>query len=201
MHYVPVEVTDESSVFSGIQQAVEFMGSISFAVNCAGIALAERAVGREGPSSQGRFREVTEVNLIGTFTVCVAAASVMQHNAAEPGGARGVIVNTASIAAFDGQTGLAAYAASKGGVVSMTLPLAREFAAFGVRVVCIAPGVFGTPMTANLPPAVIDTLIAQTPFPTRLGQPAEFASLVCHAYENEMLNGVTLRLDGGLRMH
>jgi NAD(P)-dependent dehydrogenase (short-subunit alcohol dehydrogenase family) len=198
--YVEVDVGSEAATDRAMAQAVEGLGGLTLAVSCAGISHRGRVVGREGPMAEMDFARVVTVNLIGTFLVCRAAATVMQHNDPEPDGERGVIVNTASIAAFDGQIGQAAYAASKGGVVSLTLPLAREFASFGVRVVCIAPGVFETPMVATLSEPVRTGLQNQQPFPKRFGIPAEFAALCCHIYENPMLNGAVIRLDGALRM-
>ena len=169
-------------------------------VNCAGIASAERVLGKTGPHSLSAFAQVISVNLIGTFNVLrLAAASISR---AEPGtgGERGIIINTASAAAFDGQIGQAAYSASKGGIVSMALPVARELARFGIRVVTIAPGIFDTPLLAKLPEAARRSLGEQVPFPPRLGRPEEFAALVAHVIENEMLNGEVIRLDGALRM-
>jgi 3-hydroxyacyl-CoA dehydrogenase / 3-hydroxy-2-methylbutyryl-CoA dehydrogenase len=195
-----VDVTSEVEVGVALNQAVESMQGLTLVVNCAGVALAQRVLGRAGVMTQASFKQVVDINLVGTFTVCAAAAALMQHNTPGAEGERGVIVNTASIAAFDGQVGLAAYAAAKGGVVSMTLPLARELSAYGLRVVCIAPGLFATPMTTELPEAVRNDLLKLTPFPHRFGQPTEFAQLVAQVYENTMLNGTTIRLDGGLRM-
>ena len=198
--YVEADVGSEAATDRAMAEAVDVLGGLTLTVNCAGISHRGRVVGREGPMAQMDFARVVTVNLIGTFLVCRAAATVMQHNDPEPYGERGVIVNTASIAAFDGQIGQAAYAASKGGVASLTLPLAREFASFGVRVVCIAPGVFETPMVASLTGSVRAGLQNQQPFPKRFGVPAEFAALCCHIYENPMLNGAVVRLDGALRM-
>ena len=198
--YVEADVGSEAAADRAMAEAVDVLGGLTLAVNCAGISHRGRVVGREGPMAQMDFARVVAVNLIGTFLVCRAAATVMQHNDPEPDGERGVIVNTASVAAFDGQIGQVAYAASKGGVVSLTLPLARELASFGVRVVCIAPGVFETPMVASLTETVRAGLLNQVPFPKRFGAPAEFAALCCHIYENPMLNGAVIRLDGALRM-
>ena len=198
--YVEADVGSEAAVERAMAEAVDVLGGLTLAVNCAGISHRGRVVSREGSMAQADFARVVTVNIIGTFLVCRAAATVMQHNDPEPDGERGVIVNTASIAAFDGQIGQVAYAASKGGVVSLTLPLAREFASFGVRVVCIAPGVFETPMVASMAGPVRAGLQNQQPFPKRFGAPAEFAALCCHIYENPMLNGAVIRLDGALRM-
>jgi NAD(P)-dependent dehydrogenase (short-subunit alcohol dehydrogenase family) len=193
-------VTSEAEVQAGVDSAVERFGGLHVAVNCAGIGTAMRTVTREGPMPLALFAKVIEVNLIGTFNVIRLAASRMAKNAPNEEGERGVIVNTASVAAFDGQIGQAAYAASKGGVVGLTLPIARDLASLGVRVMTIAPGTFDTPMLALLPDDARRTLGAQIPFPSRLGRPAEFAALACHIVENPMLNGETIRLDGALRM-
>ena len=197
--FVETDVTDEGGVKSAVGAALEF-GALHGAVNCAGVAIAEKVLGREGPHSLDSFTRVIQVNLIGTFNVVRLAAAAMVGN--EPGedGSRGVIVNTASVAAFDGQIGQAAYAASKGGVVSMTLPLAREFARSGIRVATIAPGLFDTPMMAGLPEEARESLGDQVPFPSRLGRPEEYAALVRHIIENDMLNGEVIRLDGAIRM-
>jgi NAD(P)-dependent dehydrogenase (short-subunit alcohol dehydrogenase family) len=199
--FVRTDVTDEASVAAAVRAAVEGFGGLNGAINCAGIAIAERVAGREGPHALDRFERVVRVNLIGTFNVIRLAAAAMAAN--EPrgeSGERGVIVNTASVAAFDGQIGQAAYSASKAGVVGMTLPIARELARSGIRVVTIAPGIFDTPMLAGLPEAARQSLGQQVPFPSRLGQPAEFAALARHIAENAMLNGETIRLDGAIRM-
>ncbi|MFN8514073.1 MAG: 3-hydroxyacyl-CoA dehydrogenase [Thermomicrobiales bacterium] len=199
--FVRTDVTDEASVAAAVQAAVEGFGGLHGAINCAGIAIAERVTGREGPHALDRFARVIQVNLIGTFNVIRLAAMAMAAN--EPrgeSGERGVIVNTASVAAFDGQIGQAAYSASKAGVVGMTLPIARELARSGIRVMTIAPGIFDTPMLAGLPEAARQSLGQQVPFPSRLGQPAEFAALARHIAENAMLNGETIRLDGAIRM-
>ncbi len=198
--FVQTDVTSEESVQQAVDLALQAFGSLHGAVNCAGIAIAERVVGRDGVHDLGRFAKAVEVNLIGTFNVIRLAAAVMTQTEPTAGGERGVIVNTASVAAFDGQIGQAAYSASKGGVVSMTLPIARELARFGIRVVTIAPGIFDTPMLADLPEAARESLAKQVPFPPRLGQPAEYAALVKHIIENEMLNGEVIRLDGAIRM-
>ena len=197
--FVQTDVTDEVSVKAAVDAALE-NGPLAGAVSCAGVAIAEKALGRDGPHSLQSFAKVVQVNLIGTFNVVRLAAEAMVRN--EPGedGGRGVIVNTASVAAFDGQVGQVAYAASKGGVVSMTLPLAREFARHGIRVAAIAPGIFDTPMMAGLPEEARRSLGEQVPFPSRLGRPEEYAALVRHVIENEMLNGEVIRLDGAIRM-
>jgi NAD(P)-dependent dehydrogenase (short-subunit alcohol dehydrogenase family) len=169
-------------------------------VNCAGVATPGRIAGRDGPLPLDAFAQVIRINLIGTFNVLRLAASAMSTLDPVDGGERGVIVNTASVAAYDGQVGQAAYAASKGGVASMTLPAARELARFGIRVMTIAPGIFRTPMLAGLPQETQDSLGASVPFPARLGEPAEYAALVLHIIANPMLNGETIRLDGALRM-
>ncbi len=198
--FVETDVTDERSVKGAIDAALQDFGGLHGAINCAGIASAEKILGREGPHSLASFSRVVEVNLVGTFNVVRLAAEAMAKNEPTEGGERGVIVNTASVAAFDGQIGQAAYAASKGAVVSMTLPLARELAAHGIRVMAIAPGIFETPMAAELPEEVRESLSRQTPFPRRLGRPEEYAALVKHIVGNEMLNGEVIRLDGGIRM-
>ncbi len=194
------DVTSESSVDGAVAAAAEAMGGLTLVVNCAGIIVSQRTVGKDTRLELADFNHVLAVNLGGTFLLCRAAAGYMQHNAANADGERGVIVNSASIAAFEGQIGQAAYAASKAGIVGLTLPLAREFAVFGVRVMTIAPGLFDTLMIAGLPEAARAALGAQAPFPHRLGKPEEFAQLVCHIYENAMLNGEVIRLDGALRM-
>ncbi|MCB6176939.1 3-hydroxyacyl-CoA dehydrogenase [Rhodobacter sp. Har01] len=176
------------------------LGSLRGLVCCAGIAPGERVVGRDGPHRLDLFTRAVTVNLIGTFNMARLAATAMAGNAPDAGGERGMIVMTASIAAYDGQIGQAGYAASKGGVVAMTLPMARELARHGIRVMTVAPGIFRTPMMAGLPPEVQDSLGASVPFPSRLGEPAEYAALVRHILENPMLNGEVIRLDGALRM-
>jgi len=197
--FVPTDVTDEASVRAAVALTLE-LGGPHVAVSCAGIAPAERVLGRDGPHSLARFVAAIQVNLVGTFNVTRLAAQAMAAN--EPGedGERGVIVNTASVAAFDGQIGQAAYSASKAGVAGMTLPIARELARHGIRVMAIAPGIFDTPMLAAMPDQVRDSLGAQVPFPSRLGQPAEYAALVRHILDNRMLNGEVIRLDGAIRM-
>lgn len=199
-HFVPTDVADEASVEQAVATAVNRFGALHGAVNCAGIGLAERLLGRRGPHTLPSFVKVMEVNLVGTFNVLRLAAAAMAGNEPDGGGERGVIVNTASIAAFDGQIGQVAYAAAKGGIVGLTLPAARDLATHCIRVVTIAPGVFDTPLLAALPEAARTALAQQVPFPPRLGQPAEYAALVAHIFENTMLNGEVIRLDGALRM-
>jgi NAD(P)-dependent dehydrogenase (short-subunit alcohol dehydrogenase family) len=200
VRFAHVDVTDEASVQAALDLAAKELGGVSICVQCAGIVHGEKLLGRNGPHALATFARVIGVNLIGTFNVMRLAAAAMEKNAPGDDGERGVIINTASVAAFEGQIGQAAYAASKGGVASLTLPAARELAAKGIRVVAIAPGLFATPMMASLPEAVQTSLAAQTPFPPRLGRPEEFAALVEHAIENVMLNGCVLRLDGAIRM-
>lgn len=195
-----VDVSQPAAVDEAMQAAARAMAGITLAVNCAGIVHGQRLLGRAGPHGHAAFTRVIAVNLIGSFNVCRAAAALMQDNRPDPGGERGLIINTSSIAAFDGQVGQAAYAAAKGGVASLTLPLARELASSGIRVMAIAPGLFDTPMMAAIPDAVRADLSARTPFPKRLGAASEFANLVCHIVQNPMLNGGVIRLDGGLRM-
>jgi len=198
--FIETDVTSEAAVNSAVVAAVRAMGGLNLAVNCAGVGWPKRMVGKDGPMPGEFFRKVIEINLVGTLLVCKAAAAEMQKNAPDADGARGAIVMTASVAAFDGQIGQVAYAASQGGVVGMTLPMARELAAFGIRVVTIAPGLFLTPMMAALPAEAQESLGKQVPFPPRLGRPAEYASLVRQVVENPMLNGETIRLDGAIRM-
>lgn len=194
------DVSDAASAEAAIAAAREAHGPARIAVNCAGVAPAGRIVGKSGPMALADFERVIRVNLIGTFNMMRLAAAGMGGLEPLADGERGVIVNTASIAAFEGQIGQSAYAASKGGVASLTLPAAREFARSGIRVVAVAPGTFETPMMAAMPQEVKDALAAKTPFPARLGQPAEFAALVLHILGNTMLNGSVLRIDGALRM-
>jgi NAD(P)-dependent dehydrogenase (short-subunit alcohol dehydrogenase family) len=190
------DVCDEADVLAALDEAER----VDILIHCAGVATAERALGKDGPLDLARFEKVLRVNVTGTFNVTRLAAAMMSKN--EPGldGERGVIILTSSVAAFDGQIGQAAYAASKGAVASMTLPLAREFARFGIRVLSIAPGLFHTPLLAGLPADAMRQLAATIPFPPRLGDPAEFASLAVHMIQNRMLNGEVVRLDGALRM-
>lgn len=198
--FLKTDVTNDADVQAAVAAARDAFGRIDGLVNCAGVAPGEKVVGRDGPHSLDRFARAVSINLVGTFNMIRLAADAMSKQDANEEGERGVIVNTASIAAFDGQVGQAAYAASKGGVVAMTLPIARELARFGIRVVTIAPGIFATPMMAGMPPDVQDALGKSVPFPPRLGRPTEFAALVRHIAENTMLNGEVIRLDGALRM-
>jgi NAD(P)-dependent dehydrogenase (short-subunit alcohol dehydrogenase family) len=198
--FTPADVTSEAQVQAAIGTVSAKFGGIQVLINCAGIAIAERILGREGPASLKRFAKIIEVNLIGTFNVTRLVAAEMAKNKPNQDGERGVIINTASVAAFEGQIGQAAYSASKGGVMSMTLPIARDLASIGVRVCTIAPGTFETPMLATLPEPVRKALEANIPFPHRLGKASEYAMLARHIVENPMLNGETIRLDGALRM-
>lgn len=195
-----VDVSDAVSVEKAVSDVVASVGTPSILVNCAGIVHGERIVGREGPADLAAFARVINVNLIGTFNMMRVVANAMSNNDPSASGERGVIINTASIAAFEGQIGQAAYAASKGGVASLTLPAARELARHGIRVTSIAPGLFGTPMLMGLPDEVQDSLAANTPFPKRLGDPAEYGRLAMHICENEMINGETIRIDGAVRL-
>jgi len=199
-HFVKTDVTSEESVQNAVAVATGLSGNLSGVINCAGIAIGEKTIGKTGPHDLERFVKVIQVNLIGTFNVIRLAGVAMAQNEPNEGGERGVIVNTASVAAFDGQVGQAAYSASKGGIVGMTLPIARDLAREGIRVMTIAPGIFNTPMLAGLPEKARLSLGQQVPFPSRLGQPSEYAALVRHIIENEMLNGETIRLDGAIRM-
>lgn len=198
--FAPADVTDAAAVADALSLAAERFGGVDIAVSCAGIGPPQRIVGRDGPHDLDVFRRVIEVNLVGTFNVLRLAAAHMAERAPDADGQRGVIVNTASIAAYEGQIGQAAYSASKGGIVGMTLPAARDLAKHGVRVVTIAPGTFDTPLLAGLPQEARDGLAATIPNPPRLGDPAEFGALVRHIVENPYLNGEVIRLDGGLRM-
>jgi NAD(P)-dependent dehydrogenase (short-subunit alcohol dehydrogenase family) len=195
-----VDVTSESAVASAVAAATAAMGGLNLAVSCAGVGWPKRMVGKEGTMPGDFFRKVIEINLVGTLLLCKEAAAAMQKNTPNSEGERGALVMTASVAAFDGQIGQVAYAASKGGVVGMTLPMARELASSGIRVVTIAPGLFMTPMLAALPEEARDSLGKQVPFPPRLGRPAEYAQLVGQIIQNPMLNGETIRLDGAIRM-
>jgi NAD(P)-dependent dehydrogenase (short-subunit alcohol dehydrogenase family) len=199
VRFVHGDVTHEADVERAITEAMA-LGGLDGLVSAAGIPAAERVLPKGGVQPLAHFSRVIQVNLIGTFNVIRLAAAAMAANTPTAGGERGVIVNTASVAAFDGQVGQAAYAASKGGIVALTLPLAREFARIGVRVMTIAPGTFDTPLLAALPPAARESLAQQVPFPSRLGRPDEYAALVEHIFENEMLNGDVIRLDGAIRM-
>ena len=198
--YFRVDVTDEAAVVANLAAARDFMGTLNAAINCAGILGAGRVLGREGSMKLGQFQTTVMVNLVGSFNVAKAAAEVMQHNEAGEDGERGVIVNTASVAAYEGQIGQAAYSASKGGVVGMTLPMARELSRFGIRVMTVAPGIFWTPMVDGMPDDVQKSLSASIPFPSRLGRPDEFADLVAYILGNRYLNGETIRLDGATRL-
>lgn len=197
---IACDVADAASAERAVAAATEALGPARIAVNCAGVAPPARIVGRDGPLALSAFADVVGVNLIGTFNILRLAAAVMRDLDPLPTGERGVIINTASIAAFEGQIGQAAYAASKGGVVSLTLPAARELARHGIRVLAIAPGTFATPMLRGLPEETQRQLGEAVPFPPRLGEPDEFAALVCHMIGNVMLNGAVVRLDGALRM-
>lgn len=198
--FVKADVTQEESVQNAIQIGLKKFSTINGLVNCAGIGPAQRVLGREALHSLESFEKVIKVNLVGTFNLLRLTAQQMQQNSHGEDGERGVIINTASVAAFEGQIGQAAYSASKGGIVAMTLPIAREFARFGIRVMTIAPGIFETPMLQNLPEEAKESLGSQIPFPSRLGKPEEFAQLVAHIIENTMLNGEVIRLDGAIRM-
>jgi NAD(P)-dependent dehydrogenase (short-subunit alcohol dehydrogenase family) len=200
VRFAVTDVTDESSVRSAVALATQTFGNLHGSIQCAGIALAEKVHGKDGPHPLAGFVKTIQINLIGTFNVVRFATAAMMKNAPNPSGERGVVINTASVAAFDGQIGQAAYAASKGGIVSMTLPLARELARHGIRVMTIAPGIFDTPLLSGLPEPARQSLAQQVPFPSRLGRPGEYAALVRHIVENEMLNGEVIRLDGALRM-
>jgi NAD(P)-dependent dehydrogenase (short-subunit alcohol dehydrogenase family) len=199
-HFVLCDVSSEAAVNAAMAAAAAAMGGLNLLVNCAGIIGAARALGRNGPMPGEHFSKVIHVNLIGTFLCDKAAADIMQKNVPNADGERGVIIHTSSVAAFEGQIGQAAYSATKAGVMGMTLPLAREFAAFGIRVMSIAPGIFSTPMLEGMPQEVRDSLGRQVPFPPRLGRPEEFARLVQAICEIAMLNGETIRLDGAIRM-
>ncbi|MFC4215046.1 3-hydroxyacyl-CoA dehydrogenase [Pseudophaeobacter arcticus] len=199
-HFVQTDVTDEESVSAAIAFAVEKMGRISACVNCAGIAYGIKTIGRDGPHPLDAYKRTIDINLVGTFNVARLAAVEIAKNTPEADGARGVIINTASIAAYDGQKGQAAYAASKGGVVGMCLPMARDLASTGIRVMTIAPGIFMTPMLAGLPEEVQQQLAADVPNPVRLGDPAEYGRLAGFITEMGYLNGEVIRIDGALRM-
>lgn len=198
--FAEVDVTDETTMIAALDRAVNEHGGLHALVNCAGVGMAQKILGRDSVHDLDVFSFVIKVNLIGVFNGLRLAAQRMQRNEPNAGGERGVIINTASIAAYDGQIGQAAYSASKGGIVALTLPAARELARFGIRVVTIAPGIFDTPLLAGLPEAARQSLGDQVPFPSRLGNPAEYGALAAHIIENAMLNGETIRLDGALRM-
>ena len=198
--FIEANVTDAGSMEQAVSLAAAKPGGIRMLVNCAGIGIAERVVGKDAPHDLSQFNKVIQVNLIGTFNTLRLAAAAMTANEPDAEGERGVIINTASVAAFEGQIGQAAYSASKGGIVALTLPAARELARFGIRVVSIAPGLFDTPLLAGLPEPARISLGQQVPFPSRLGRPDEYAALAQHIIENPMLNGETIRLDGAIRM-
>ena len=198
--FVETDVSSETSAVNTIQAAISSFGALHGLVNCAGIAPAEKVVGKEGPHRLESFSRVININLVGTFNMIRLAAEAMMKNEPDAGGERGVIVNTASVAAYEGQLGQAAYAASKGGIVALTLPVARELARSGIRCLTIAPGIMETPMLLGMPPEVQDSLNKMVPFPTRMGKPAEYAALVRHIAENSYLNGEVIRLDGAIRM-
>ena len=198
--FLRVDVTSETDCQDAVALAIDVFGGVRGLVNCAGVAPGEKVLGRKGPHGLESFSRTIAINLIGTFNMLRLASEAIARQEPDANGCRGVIVNTASIAAYEGQIGQAAYAASKGGVASMTLPIAREFASLGIRVVSIAPGLFETPMMAGMPEEVRESLGKSVPFPNRLGRPDEFAALVQQVFENDMLNGEVIRLDGALRM-
>jgi len=198
--FAETDVSSEASAKATIAQTVEAFGQLNGLINCAGIAIGEKVLGKEAPHHLASFTKVINVNLIGTFNMIRLASEVMSKGAPNAAGERGVIVNTASVAAYDGQIGQAAYAASKGGIIGMTLPIARELARFGIRVMTIAPGIFETPMLLGMPPEIQEALGKMVPFPPRLGRPSEYAALVGQIIENEMLNGEVIRLDGAIRL-
>ena len=198
--FVKTDVTSEADVRQAIQKAVDAFGKINVIINCAGIVNPGKLIGRKGPLPLESFNKVMQLNLVGTLNVIRLAVEQMMNNTPDEEGERGVIINCASIAAFEGQIGQAAYSASKAGIVGMTLPIAREVADYGIRVIAIAPGIFETPMMAGLPPAVKEDMAKTVPFPRRLGKPIEFAKLALHIIDNIMLNGCCIRLDGALRM-
>ena len=197
---VVADISQSEAAQVAVDATVAQFGGVNGLINCAGIVRGEKILGKKGPHALDSFSQVINVNLIGSFNMLRLAAAAMADTPADAEGERGVIINTASVAAFDGQIGQAAYAASKGAIASLTLPAARELARYGVRVMTIAPGIFETPMMAGMTPEVRESLAAGVPFPARLGKPAEYASLVRHIIENSMLNGEVIRLDGALRM-
>jgi NAD(P)-dependent dehydrogenase (short-subunit alcohol dehydrogenase family) len=199
-HYINTDVTNEAGVEAAVAGALKHMGAVNVAVSCAGIIGAGRVLGREAPMALDYFSKVIQINLIGSFNLVKAAAGAMEANEPNEDGERGVIINTASVAAYEGQIGQAAYSASKGGIVGMTLPIAREFTRIGVRVNAIAPGIFWTPMVDGMPDHVREALNESIPFPSRLGKPEEFAELAAHIVENGYFNGETIRLDGAVRL-
>jgi NAD(P)-dependent dehydrogenase (short-subunit alcohol dehydrogenase family) len=198
--FTPADVTSADDVAAALDAAARHLGGVNVLVNCAGIGTAMKTFGKAGPAKLEEFTRVISVNLIGTFNCIRLAATHMAKNTPTADGERGVVVNTASVAAYDGQIGQAAYSASKGGIVGLTLPVARDLAELGIRVVTIAPGIFETPLLGTLPEPVRASLAKQVPFPSRLGQPDEYAALACHIITNVMLNGETIRLDGAIRM-
>ncbi len=198
--YIQVDISVEDEVKAAIEEANNSLDGINLAVNCAGVIGAARALGRDGPMDASFFERTIKINLIGSFMLAKESANIMQNNSPNNDGERGVIVNTASVAAYEGQIGQAAYSSSKAGIVGMTLPLAREFARIGIRVNTIAPGIFKTPMVSGMTEALQESLGKQVPFPPRLGKPSEFADLVESIYGNTMINGETIRLDGAIRM-
>jgi NAD(P)-dependent dehydrogenase (short-subunit alcohol dehydrogenase family) len=198
--YIRTDVTSEDAVTATVEQVAEINGGLNVAMNCAGIIGAGRVLGREAPMPLSFFTTTITVNLIGSFNVAKAAANVMQHNDPGEDGEKGVIINTASVAAYEGQIGQAAYSASKGGLVGMTLPMAREFSRFGIRVMTIAPGIFWTPMVDGMPDHIQEALSDSIPFPSRLGRAEEFAVLAGNIIESPYLNGTTIRLDGAVRL-
>jgi NAD(P)-dependent dehydrogenase (short-subunit alcohol dehydrogenase family) len=198
--FVETDVANEASAVNAVNRAISTFGGLQGLVNCAGVAPAEKVVGRDGPHKLESFARTISINLVGTFNMIRLAADAMQKGEPDAGGERGVIVNTASVAAFEWQLGQAAYAASKGGIVALTLPVARELARSGIRCVTIAPGIMETPMLMGMPQEVQDSLGKMVPFPSRMGKPAEFAGLVRHIAENAYLNGEVIRLDGAIRM-
>jgi len=198
--FAKCDVTSEAEVNAAMDSARAAMGGINLLVNCAGVIGAGRVLGKSGPMAGDFFAKVVHINLIGTFLCDKAAAAIMQQNAPSPDGERGVIIHTSSVAAYEGQIGQAAYSATKAAVAGMTLPIARELAQFGIRVMSLAPGIFGTPMLAGMPQDVQDSLGKQVPFPARLGRPEEFAAMVQTIFEVTYLNGETIRLDGAIRM-
>ncbi|HYL38927.1 MAG TPA: 3-hydroxyacyl-CoA dehydrogenase [Bryobacteraceae bacterium] len=200
VRYVRADVSDAAQAEQAVKAATDAFGALHICVNCAGIGDPQRLIGKQGPADLERFNKVIRVNLIGTFNVARLAAWAISRGQPGPDGERGVIINTASVAAFDGQIGQAAYSASKGGIVALTLPLARDLAMVGIRVMTIAPGLFDTPLLARLPEDVKASLGAMVPFPRRLGRPAEYAQLARQIIENPMLNGEVIRLDGAIRM-
>ncbi len=198
--FVETDVASEASAVNAVQTAISTFGALHGLLNCAGVAPAEKVLGKEGPHRLESFAKVININLVGTFNMLRLAVEAMSRNEPDAGGERGVIINTASVAAYEGQLGQAAYAASKGGIVALTLPVARELARSGIRCMTIAPGIMETPMLMGMPQEVQDSLGKMVPFPSRMGKPGEFASLVKHIVENSYLNGEVIRLDGAIRM-